>query len=338
MTRAGINIFLIFLMLCGAPLVRAELKLQSFRDNLRELDWPAVEKGAITWQEMPTLETEPAAIAVVFTARINAGLDAVLQQLQQPTEGTISIPLDVSSPAAIGQSLAKFNVASGDEINMRWFRNPSADGTYNVSRKELDLLQQAAQRLRSDPENLEPLNEAVRAFFAGRVEAYLSGGLGGITPYDIDGKQVAAGDYLAGSLQPLQMVRQHEPEFYRAFLEYPKGTGGAGEPRYLHRFFLVVENDGGQRIASLRHWMLEQRDHSALIAERKFYISHSLDAMHTLMYIEQAAEDSSYLVLSNTTFTQKVTGMGSFIAHKIGRAKIETTIRPMLVAVQNAFE
>ncbi|MYM62494.1 hypothetical protein [Pseudomaricurvus sp. HS19] len=312
--------------------------MASLRSNLPNLDWSEVQQGEITYLEMPPLETEPAAIAVLFAAQVNGGLGAVLQQLQQPLPDTFTLPIDVSSPETIRRSLQPFTVAAGDDINMRWFRNPSADGTYNVNTAELGLLQQAAAELRAEPKDLEPLNDAIREFFARRVEAYVKQGLAGIESYDIDGKQVAAGDYLAGSLQPLQVVSKLEPGFYQAFLEYPQlEAGSTDKSPYQHHFFLVVENDNGQRITSLRHWMLEQRDNSALIAERKFYISHSLDAMHTLIYIEQAADDRSYVVLSNTTFTQKVTGMGQFIAHKVGRAKIETTIRPMLVSLQNAF-
>jgi hypothetical protein len=92
----------------------------------------------------------------------------------------------------------------------------------------------------------------------------------------------------------------------------------------------MVENDNGQQVVSLRHWMTDIRQNSALIAERKFYISHSLDAMNTLIYVEQAKQRGSYLLLANTTFTQKVTGIGSFIAHKVGRAKVSESILPML--------
>lgn len=320
-------------LLCHVLTLSAEVSITGFQKSLSAIDWQAVERGDIVYQEMPPMETEPAAIAVMFATKVNGALDDVLQQLQQPEKGVITIPINTDSAASIRQSLQRFVISADDQINLKWFKNPQADGTFNVNQQELALLQQAAQQLRKDPTHLEPLNAALREFFAQRLEAYRRGGLKGILPYDIEDKQVSAGDYLAGSLQPMTFIREQETDFYQSFLDYPKGNSEA----YEQQFFLVIEDDDGQSITSLRHWMVASRDNAVLIAERKFYISHSLDAMHTLIYLEQASDNSSYVLLGNTTFTQMVTGMGSFIAHKVGRAKIKKSIEPMLQHLQAAF-
>lgn len=310
----------------------AVISMDAFRKSLPDLDWDALENGQIVRLDLPALEIEPSAIAVVLGAKLSAPAQQVLVAMQDSQPGTISIEIDTSSEAAIRQSLERFAVSPADTINLSWFQNPVADGSYNVNRQELKILQQAAVALRDEPGNLSVLNAVLREFFFERLQSYRQAGLEGILPYDIGGKQISAGDYLANSLQPISLIQQQEPEFYQAFLNYPR----QGNDKFEHRFFLVIEKEGAQQIVSLKHWMLIIRERSALIAERKFYISHSLDAMHTLIYLEQQ-EDHSVMLLGNITFTEKVTGIGSFIAHKVGRAKISGSVTPMLSGLQKTL-
>lgn len=310
----------------------AGVSIESFRQSLVDFDWNSLERGDIVRLDMPALEVEPSAIAVVLGAKLQAPADQVLEVMQKKMPDTIAIEIDTSTEASIRRSLERFAVSPTDTINLRWFQNPVADGSYNVNREELAILQRAAPKLQQDPNDLSALNSALREFFYKRLQAYRQSGLAGILPYDIDGSEISAGDYLASSLQPIKLIQKQEPAFYQAFLNYPK----KGADAFQHRFFLMIEKDGAQQIVSLKHWMLDLRGQSALIAERKFYISHSLDAMHTLIYLEQQGKQS-YLLLGNTTFTEKVTGIGSFIAHKVGRAKITESVKPMLIKLQQTF-
>lgn len=86
-------------------------------------------------------------------------------------------------------------------------------------------------------------------------------------------------------------------------------------------------------ITSLKHWMIDDQPQRTLIGERKFYISHSLEAMHTLILVLEQ-NHAAYVFLLNQTFTEKVTGIGSFIAHKVGRKKVKENIIPMLEHLQ----
>ena len=58
--------------------------------------------------------------------------------------------------------------------------------------------------------------------------------------------------------------------------------------------------------------------------------------MHTLILVVEQA-DSTYVFFVNLTFTQKVAGFGSFIAHKVGRGKVKQNILPLLEALQAEF-
>jgi len=129
-------------------------------------------------------------------------------------------------------------------------------------------------------------------------------------------------------------LKKEESEFYDAFLNYP--ANHQVKP-YLQEFYLVTELEGSKPITSLKHWMINTQPEYTLIAERNFYISHSLDVMHTLILL-MASGDSTYLFMVNTSFTQIVTGIGSFIAHKVGRSKVKGSIVPILESVAKNFQ
>jgi hypothetical protein len=318
-------------------MAHSKLSLQSLKDRNPDLDWRSVEQGKVVTHDLSQDEVNSAALAVMVVVKLPAPMNDVLEQLKQAGASVRNIAVDIESQATIEQSFDAFSVDLEGNIDFDWFKHPKADGTFNASSAELKLLQSAARRVgESQPltsRSMEPFNEAVRQILIGRLNEYMSKGLKGITPYDIKGKQIYPGDYLADSLQPLALMKKELPEFYQAFLNYP----AAPSANYMQEFFVMTEREGDRPVTSLKHWMVEQQANFTLIAERKFYISHSLDAMNTLILALQEAEDT-YLFMVNLTFTQKVTGIGSFIAHKVGRSKVKDNIVPIFDGLQQHFE
>ena len=96
LTQIQFALFFVFLFTLTGKL-HAALSLESFQKDLPELDWQSAQQGTIVHQDMPPMETEPAAIAVLFAALINGELNSVLKQLRQPINGSIAIPIDTSS-------------------------------------------------------------------------------------------------------------------------------------------------------------------------------------------------------------------------------------------------
>lgn len=312
-----------------------DFSLSTIKANAPEMDWQRINAGEVVSHGLPDDEVNKAALAVIVAVKLPASIEDVLNQLREAMPGK-NFPVDIRSQESIANSLQAFSVTADGNIDVSWFRKPKADGTFNVSKAELETLRQAALRVdntaEQTTENLEPMSEAVRAILIGRIEEYRRGGLDNISPYDVEGNEIYPGDYLADSLHPLKMLQAEEPELYNAFLHYPNKA----KEQYEQEFYVVTEMDEGRPVTSLKHWMVDQQENFTLIAERKFYISHSLDAMHTLI-LAVAEDEYTYLFMVNLSFTQKVAGMGSFIAHKIGRSKVKENIVPLFTSLQQKF-
>lgn len=328
--KLRINV-VVLVLLAFSPLVQSAVSLQMLKQNNPDLDWAAIENGEVVTHDLPDNEVNKAALAVIVAAKYKGPMDPLLAKLRRANPGAKNIAIDVSSQDSIAQSFQALQISSDNNANIDWFKDPVADGTFNVSRSELQILQQAASRIEGSVTNstLEPVNQAVRQILMQRLGEYRSDGLSGISPYDIDGHDIYPGDYLADSLIPLEMLQTEAPDFYNAFLQFPAADKG----NYLQEFYLVTEMDGDRPVTSLKHWMVDQQAELTLIAERKFYISHSLDAMHTLILALQQGDDT-YLFMVNLSFTQKVAGFGSFIAHKVGRSQVKDTIVPIFTSLQ----
>lgn len=275
----------------------------------------------------------------ITAAKLPAGMDSVLLNFQRNQLGEISYPLNVDSQAELLKSLSAYHFTDAADSNISWFYDPDTDGTFNVNETELKVLKAAAlsakdQRL-PQAEVIARMEEAVYGLLTARVHEYRTGGIDAISHYDVDGNVIKPGRYLRNSLKPLQLLESHESDFYQSFLNYPDCESAACKS-YQQEFMLTSEKESGRPVLSLKHWMIEEREGFTFIAERKFYISHSLDAMHSLIFaFEENGE--TYLFLLNQTFTQKVTGMGSYIGHKVGRSKVKQNIVPLFEQLQKDF-
>lgn len=314
-----------------------EITLQLIKERNPGLDWNELQRGKVVSSSLAKGEVNDAALAVVVAVKLPAPKVAVLEQLKQSTPGVQNIPIDISSQATIERSFQAYQLDIDDNSDLSWFKDPRADGTYNVSSAELALLEKAAKQVDASKPltqaSIMPFTKAVRGMLIGRLDEYLQHGLKGIAPYDVDGEQIFPGDYLADSLAPLELMQQQLPEFYRAFLDFPAPPSD----QFAQEFFVVKEREGDRPITSLKHWMVDQQANYTVIAERKFYISHSLDAMNTLILALEEGNES-YLFMVNLSFTQQVTGIGSFIAHKVGRSKVKENIVPLFEELKQHFE
>lgn len=322
-------------LLAGSSAMAA-IDLSLLRQRNPQFDWRALDKGDVVWREIAEAEVDEAGLATMMAVKLPADINSVLEELQQDLPGTENLLLDVRSGESVRESLNSFSLPFKSLTDLEWFYHPVADGTFNATRNELALLQGVAQESRDGGLNQQQsrtaIEVAVRDLLASRVNEYRTGGLAAISAYDIDGKQIHPGDYLANSLQPLKLLQEEEGDFYRAFIDYPRVLSSG----YDQQFYVTSETESGRPLTSLKHWMVERRDGFVLIAERKFYISHSLDAMHTLILLLEE-EGQCYVFLVNQSFTQKVTGFGSFIAHKVGRNKVKQNILPLFQGLKAAF-
>lgn len=318
-------------LLMLAVSTRAEMTLDSLKSAFPDLDWDAVNQGEIADLSLGERESSDAELALVFAAKIPAPLTEVLGAMRENSPGSQNMPIDISSPDNIDASLKLWIEGIYGVTLLDWFFEPTDDGTFNVSSKELAQLQEAARAAKTKADK-QPIFIAVRKILNNRVLEYLQGGMTAISPYFIDDKRIDSAKALTKSVKRLKLLKESEPDFYNAFVNFPQDTNEKIE----NEFFLISEMEGGRPILSLVHWLYTLRDGDALIAERKFYMSHSLDAMHTYIYLAQQGSNT-IVFMGNSTLTQKVTGMGSFVAHKVGRSMVRSKIRPILESLQDDF-
>jgi hypothetical protein len=317
----------------------AGIDLPLLQKSNPDIDWEDLARGEVVWRAFPDDEIEKAELVGMVAVRVRADVEAVLEQLNQGQPGVVSVLLDARSDASVRESFDGYSLRREQTAYLDWFSDPEPDGTFNAGRVELEKMQAVVTKAREagadQAQTRGAMEVAVRDILAARVNEYRNGGLAAISPYDVDGKQIYPGDYLASSMRSMELLAEEEPDFYRAFVDYPK----AQTQHYDHQFVVTTETESnsGRPLTSLKHWMVERRDGFTLIGERKFYISHSLDAMHTLILLLEEG-DQCYVFLLNQSFTQKVTGFGSFIAHKVGRSKVKENILPLFDNLKAAFQ
>lgn len=309
----------------------AAITLADLQQQIPQMNWQALEKGEIIWQPLPRAELDDSALVTITAVKLAVDKDSAVKQLYRYNNEILTLPIDATSQTSARKSLEKFQIAARAEINLDWFSQPKDDGSYNVSREEFTALKDNASTL--NPHNprqaRQQIEHIIQQLLSQRVMAYREQGITGIAPYIVQGKTIHPSDYLANSLAALSLLEEKEPSFYQAFSHYPKNA----QAEFIHQFYLGMEMDGRRPITYLKHWMIDDQPQRTLIAERKFYISHSLEAMHTLILVMEH-NNSSYVFLLNQTFTEKVTGIGSFIAHKVGRKKVKENIMPMFEHLQ----
>lgn len=317
----------------------AAIDLPLLKSKSPEIDWPALERGEVVWNAMESAEVDDAALVTLTAVKLPASMTSVLSSFQRNQPGVISYPLNVNSQSELLNSLSAYHFSDAADSNISWFYDPETDGTFNVNEEELKALKHAALSIKdrhvSQSDVIAHMEAAVYKLLAARVQEYRDGGIDAISPYHVDGVVIEPGRYLRNSLKPLHLLKSQEGEFYQSFLNYPH-CEGLGCGRYKQDFILTSEKESGRPVVSLKHWMVEERKDFTLIAERKFYISHSLDAMHSLIFALQE-NGETYLFLLNQSFTQKVTGMGSYIGHKVGRSKVKQNIVPLFEQLQKDF-
>ena len=325
------KILLVISLLILSIQASAELSLNGVKRVFADLDWDEVNQGQVVDLSLGDREGSDAELAMLFAAKVDAPLIDVLDAMHAPNRDSKKYSIDTTTSETIDKSLQIWINNNKDSRLMDWFYRPRDDGTFNVSGKELESFKKSASKAKATGSD-QAIYNTIKTMLQTRVNDYVSNGMAGIQAYDINGKQVDTGNALASSIKDLSLLKKTEPEFYSAFVNFPE----QGNDDIQNEFFLISEMEGGRPILSLVHWIYTIKDDHALIIERKFYISHTLDAMHTYIFMQQE-NDATVVVMGNSTFTQKVTGMGSFIAHKVGRANVASKIRPILESLQKKF-
>jgi hypothetical protein len=199
--------------------------------------------------------------------------------------------------------------------------------TFNLSAEEYKALSALAQKLGKRPEQtpagLEAINGQCRQMLRDRYAAYRAKGLSGVARYDRgDGKGTGPqDDLLAAASSSSKFVSKHFPAIQRSLLEYPNHQA----PGLEHQFFWSKQSVEDRPTFILSHRAYLEEPTFALIVERQFYVGHSYNAMQIAVGCLPHGK-GTLVFYTNRTATDRVAGLGSGLAHKIGRGRMRDEI------------
>ncbi|MEO0975545.1 MAG: hypothetical protein AAFX85_20835, partial [Pseudomonadota bacterium] len=201
--------------------------------------------------------------------------------------------------------------------------------SFNLSRDESERLRGAA----SDAEALALYREVL----AERVEAYRTGGLSGIAPYQ-RGKRGAV-DPAAELSEATDLVLAATPSAdtfgaLSAVLESSAGGVPAGDDAHLLQ---LVEKTVQDRVHhGLSHLMFVEASDALIIVERQFYSSHSYDALQLIVGLAPF-EGGTLVAVFGHTATDRVAGVGSGLAKSIGRKRSVQSYDGLAALIRDAI-
>lgn len=201
------------------------------------------------------------------------------------------------------------NIVSLDDKAAKKLKKADPGDDVNFSAAEFKLIAAGA-----DP------TATLNAILSARHRAYRQSGLKGIAEYQRKKESINVAEYLDETVRAAKLTLKYFPEFYAASLDYP--SKGQSLQHHLFAVFLDVE---GEPQYTLTHWMIDSADNYILVTQRQFYVNHTYDTLQ-MSFLCLPYEEGVLVVMLNQTFTEKVAGFGSGIAHKIGRGRVADAI------------
>jgi hypothetical protein len=242
-------------------------------------------------------------------------------------------------PAELDQAFAKAGFDPGEKAEVERMMEIETDGTFNFSSQEIALIKKRAQKANGgehgDEAAVNAMSGAMRDVLKGRYLSYRESGLSALAPYQFgSSEQVTPSAELIAATEDLRIVKERYPRYYRCLRYYPdKSNAGYG-----HEFYWAKQRASDRPLFLLKHWILNIQPDYALITERRFYLSHSLNSLQVVIACLPEA-DSTLVVLLNQTFTEKVNmKIGKAVAKTIGYREVVKNIRPIFDNLRNALQ
>ena len=257
----------------------------------------------------------------------------VSDSVRLPVQSNPAEPTLVARGVLVGDgrsSLAKLTV---DDATLDKLAKIEAGGDGNFSSAEIATLREAGSN--PDPSaRRAAVLEAFREVLAGRYASYRDRGMSGLAPYDRGkGKTVSPADQLERAFAELRLTRELVPRTHAAMANYP-----APVPEDVtSRFVWEINSAEDRTLVFLEHQVVGVESEHLVWINRRFYVDHTLNSMQAVS-VFAPLDDGSAVLYSNRTSTDLVTGFGSSVAKKIGRALMRREIGRLAEAFRNATE
>jgi hypothetical protein len=343
LTAAAIAIFQFFPMASvhsqQQPLTAKELvETTGLRAHVEEL-----EKGEIVILNRPETERSNE-LNVIMTVLIPAPMKKTVDTLQRQSKaeigpGILGIgEIKGMASAELDEAFARVGFAPEEKGEVERMMKIQPDDDSNFSIDEIALIKKRVDTLKGEDKGgkaaADAMSGAMRDVLKGRYLAYRKKGLDGLAPYQVGpSKQVRPSAELIAATEVMRIVRERFPGYYQCLRYYPDKSSAD----FVHEFYWAKQTESGRPLFLLKHWILDIQTDYALIAERRFYLSHSLNSLQVVIGCLPHG-DSTLVVLLNQTFTEKVNmSIGKTIAKTIGYREVEKNIRPIFENLRNAL-
>jgi hypothetical protein len=207
----------------------------------------------------------------------------------------------------------------------------------NLSKDEIRQIQSRAGKLKRDAPDSERLavaSGAMRDILIARYQAYQEKGLAGISPYARSKKKsVSIGDELRLTTEMHTPIEENFPEYYSTLVNYPENADCCE-----HRFYWLKVKMVKRPAWALVHRITLVGEDFALVTERYFYTTHSLNSLQITVAWLPYGDGGTYLGLATSASADILTGFKGKILRAVGRDKAGELVGGVLEDVQKELE
>jgi hypothetical protein len=207
-----------------------------------------------------------------------------------------------------------------------------------LSADEIDMVRKHAEAYKKEgsktADAAHTMSRAMAEVLQGRYRAYREKGIQGLAPYQMNVSQMTepALDLVAAT-ESMALIKERFPLYFSCLRAYPAECSSP----FVHQFFWTKQIEENRPLFALKHSILDIQPEYALITERQYYISHTLDSLQVVIGCLPYRQ-GTLVVLLNQAFTEKVNvAVGRSIAKGFGRKIVEKKIRPIFENLRSAL-
>lgn len=225
--------------------------------------------------------------------------------------------VDTKKPLAESFKTAVYAAAESKEIDGLLASKPGSD--FNLSDEEFKRFETLRGQFsgggcKGDSKCTAAVTAEYQAILAARMQAYLSGGLAGVTPYSRGkGKASTPGTDLKVALDQAKIFSTLFPTAFASVQSFP-----AASPEGEDHYYWLRMKIQDRPTFILSHRRIFVTTGGAIGIERHFYVGQSYNDLQILSGVVPDGA-GSFMFYGNRTFTDQVAGMAQSVRHGMGR-------------------
>lgn len=232
-------------------------------------------------------------------------------------------------PGHAREDLARLHFSPDDWGELRRYLKAGPGTELNLSFEEIARFR-ALQATGNKEKDVSLIADRLREGLLARYLGYRSKGLAGIPAYARGGERVTQpADELRCSLENTPAMGDFYPELYQYLLDYPTALPAGASEHFFWGKLYIDERLG----VGLSHRISTGDKDSALLAERAFYISHTLSASQSFLVILPAVE-GRLLFYVNRAWIDRVVGLGCPLKTLVARYFILSEMRTIMTNME----